>query len=206
MIRNFLSNALKFTPEGGTVTVRACFLRSAEEKANLSSRRKPPEKSAFAWFPSIFAKMPSSQKSTTTLPVAMDGDVEMSGVQGVGTNPLNTDFHNGMLYISVVDSGAGISAENQKKLFKEIVQFNPEKLQVGFTFLLLIVCRILLIFSSYVVCREEAGQGLVCISARALSICTKESSQCSRKEKGQGVHSRSSCPCNRPRRQLGVPR
>jgi hypothetical protein len=31
----------------------------------------------------------------------------------------------------VTDSGAGISDENQKKLFKEIVQFNPEKLQAG---------------------------------------------------------------------------
>ena len=28
-------------------------------------------------------------------------------------------------------SGAGISEENQKKLFNEIVQFNPEKLQGG---------------------------------------------------------------------------
>ena len=36
-----------------------------------------------------------------------------------------------MLYISVIDSGAGISTENQKKLFKEVIQFNPEKLQSG---------------------------------------------------------------------------
>ena len=27
--------------------------------------------------------------------------------------------------------GAGISAENQQRLFKEIIQFNPEKLQAG---------------------------------------------------------------------------
>ena len=33
--------------------------------------------------------------------------------------------------IVVTDSGAGISAENQKKLFRDIVQFNPEKLQAG---------------------------------------------------------------------------
>ena len=36
-----------------------------------------------------------------------------------------------MLYISVIDSGAGISTENQKKLFNEVIQFNPEKLQSG---------------------------------------------------------------------------
>ena len=40
-------------------------------------------------------------------------------------------FSIGMLYISVIDSGAGISTENQKKLFKEVIQFNPEKLQSG---------------------------------------------------------------------------
>ena len=40
-------------------------------------------------------------------------------------------FCKGMLYISVIDSGAGISTENQKKLFKEVIQFNPEKLQSG---------------------------------------------------------------------------
>jgi hypothetical protein len=37
----------------------------------------------------------------------------------------------GTLHIHVTDSGAGISEENQKKLFNEIVQFNPEKLQGG---------------------------------------------------------------------------
>ena len=37
----------------------------------------------------------------------------------------------GRLIITVTDTGPGISSENQKRLFKEIVQFNPEKLQAG---------------------------------------------------------------------------
>ena len=36
----------------------------------------------------------------------------------------------GKLVIIVTDSGAGISEINQKRLFKEIVQFQPEILQV----------------------------------------------------------------------------
>jgi CheY-like chemotaxis protein len=37
----------------------------------------------------------------------------------------------GKLVVVVTDTGAGISIENQKRLFKEIVQFSPEKLQSG---------------------------------------------------------------------------
>ena len=37
----------------------------------------------------------------------------------------------GKLVVVVTDTGAGISKENQKRLFNEIVQFNPEKLQAG---------------------------------------------------------------------------
>ena len=33
----------------------------------------------------------------------------------------------GMLVMEFQDSGAGISSENQNRLFKEVVQFNPEK-------------------------------------------------------------------------------
>ena len=37
----------------------------------------------------------------------------------------------GKLVVVVKDTGAGISIENQKRLFTEIVQFNPEILQAG---------------------------------------------------------------------------
>ena len=38
---------------------------------------------------------------------------------------------NGKLVIVVTDTGAGISDENQRRLFNEIVQFTPEVLQAG---------------------------------------------------------------------------
>jgi signal transduction histidine kinase len=37
----------------------------------------------------------------------------------------------GCLEIVLTDTGAGISKDNQKRLFKEIIQFSPEKLQAG---------------------------------------------------------------------------
>jgi signal transduction histidine kinase len=37
----------------------------------------------------------------------------------------------GSLEIVVTDTGVGISKDNQKRLFKEIIQFSPEKLQAG---------------------------------------------------------------------------
>ena len=40
-------------------------------------------------------------------------------------------MQHGTLVIEIHDSGTGISTENQARLFKEIVQFNPEKLQAG---------------------------------------------------------------------------
>jgi CheY-like chemotaxis protein len=43
----------------------------------------------------------------------------------------NYETARGRLVIKVLDTGAGISRENQKRLFNEIVQFSPEKLQAG---------------------------------------------------------------------------
>eukprot|EP00607_Mallomonas_marina_P010604 CAMPEP_0182422460 /NCGR_PEP_ID=MMETSP1167-20130531/8165_1 /TAXON_ID=2988 /ORGANISM="Mallomonas Sp, Strain CCMP3275" /LENGTH=481 /DNA_ID=CAMNT_0024600543 /DNA_START=986 /DNA_END=2431 /DNA_ORIENTATION=- len=72
VIRNLVSNGLKFTPRGGTVTVR----------------------------------------------VSIVDDLINNRLQKA-------------LKIEVTDSGAGISPSNQLKLFKEIVQFHPGRLQRG---------------------------------------------------------------------------
>eukprot|EP00607_Mallomonas_marina_P003979 CAMPEP_0182437352 /NCGR_PEP_ID=MMETSP1167-20130531/84989_1 /TAXON_ID=2988 /ORGANISM="Mallomonas Sp, Strain CCMP3275" /LENGTH=487 /DNA_ID=CAMNT_0024630241 /DNA_START=924 /DNA_END=2387 /DNA_ORIENTATION=- len=71
ILRNLVSNALKFTPVGGQVDVKVDVIRSD------------------------------------------DGSDE------------------NMVKVDIVDSGAGVSKENQRKLFKEIVQFNPGTLQGG---------------------------------------------------------------------------
>ena len=204
VIRNFVSNALKFTPEGGTVSVRVCFVPTLQKEDNLLVRRKPAEMATLMWFMQKSAKS-SPQKSAKSSPVAVDGDVEMAGVHGVTVEQDDIKSNKGMLYISVTDSGAGISTENQKKLFKEIVQFNPEKLQVvSFTFILFYLLNFYFICFYLPVYREAADQGSVCTSARASLICTKGLSLCSRKAKGWVVLSRSSCPCNNPLRRLMI--
>lgn len=74
VVRNLVSNGLKFTPKGGSVEVEVTMCDSEEIVNGVSCK---------------------------------------------------------MVKMSVKDSGAGISEENQKRLFKEIVQFNPGKLQKG---------------------------------------------------------------------------
>jgi signal transduction histidine kinase/ActR/RegA family two-component response regulator len=102
VVRNLISNALKFSPPGGTVTVVASFVPDgpAAHIADPAERKKPIDLEAG------------------------EGGLDSAVKASVGATP-------GRLRVVVTDSGAGISPENQKKLFKDVVQFNPEKLQAG---------------------------------------------------------------------------
>ena len=130
VLRNFMSNAMKFTPYGGTITVRACF--TPDMSKPLITHPSIISDSSKSISP-FFRLKSISHKSILA---SNDIDVEVGHV----TEADNQDVcggggrgytQHGILRISVIDSGAGISPENQKRLFKEIVQFNPEVLQGG---------------------------------------------------------------------------
>lgn len=76
VLRNLISNAIKFTPAGGKVDVKV-----------------QKEECGDSWFQNSRIKY--------------------------------------MLRIDVIDTGPGISKEDQKKLFKQAIQFNPTELQNG---------------------------------------------------------------------------
>ena len=206
VIRNLISNALKFTPRDGLITVTASFVPSENLKFNESNgkdekivdtRASSGRTMRTSWSGSfnylygtyglllggvegsvrhrkilpvrsmnstervkrnISENLPSERivsernknKKLNFLASNIDGSDEyMHSVKNFTSNDLNptekaylkgTSRKNGRhgprgisgkLVITVEDSGAGISEENQQRLFKEIIQFNPEILQVS---------------------------------------------------------------------------
>ena len=94
-LRNFISNAYKFTPVGGSIVISVTKVEEIVPPVSRAGSFK------FVLDSSSIAEV--ENKGTT-----------MTYVR-----------------IAVADSGAGISEENLPKLFNEVVQFDPNRLQEG---------------------------------------------------------------------------
>ena len=111
VLRNLLTNAFKFTPAHGSVSLRlSCIFSDRGAAAKI----KRPESSFFP-FGWLLGQNQKFIEASTGQTVSRS---EQAGRQ--------------MCFrVEVIDSGAGISKENQKKLFGQYVQFNANSLQKG---------------------------------------------------------------------------
>jgi signal transduction histidine kinase len=100
VVRNLLSNALKFSKEGSAVTVRVWWEENGLPSASL---------------PGGFAHKKDKSGATVAPEAGQPFTLARAG----------------SLVVTVTDSGAGISKDNQLHLFREGVQFNANQLQAG---------------------------------------------------------------------------
>jgi CheY-like chemotaxis protein len=171
VMRNLVSNALKFIPRNGNgeVEIRAVFVpdeKSYEEfliattsdkvgkamrvfqnlmSASLSNRNEKPADASDAGQyhdkEGNNAAVPRHgyRKQMSVNKWIRSKSFFASSRKAVAPNdlcheipvPRKPGTTRGKLQITVKDNGVGISPENQKRLFTEIVQFNPEVLQAG---------------------------------------------------------------------------
>ena len=140
VVRNLISNALKFTPRGGSVTIHATFVPSIRDEGSSTGQTRTTESNLSAPYVSASEKSLSREASDlgsirSLVNCSNGSQSSMRGSQSsmrVSANAsVRSDVIHGNLVITVSDTGAGITVANQARLFKEIVQFSPEKLQAG---------------------------------------------------------------------------
>ena len=133
VLRNLISNALKFTPRGGTVVVTAMFVDDSSGMHiplidQLTSNICDHESSL------VNQSVISNGMRSLISPRGLFSNILRNQTRVHSTMDANIDpplWRRGRLIIDVKDSGTGMLEKDYSRLFKEIVQFNPEVLQAG---------------------------------------------------------------------------
>ena len=120
VIRNVVSNAIKFTPSQGRIQINIKFVPDVQSpKRERTTRIRT-------------IRYNQNRVIPTDSDRGGESDIEMNmSVRSQVSVAGNIRQVLGELVIEIKDNGAGISEENQRRLFKEVVQFNPELLQNG---------------------------------------------------------------------------
>ena len=161
VISNIVSNAIKFTPVGQTVTIKARKIipdqrvtqifsisnsddhekRNNEDNQDISalSQEKIEKENYFRNTLNYILSHLSINTSNNEYDIEAGNHIHENKIYNGKISEQNDKNLNsslkivqcGYLLVEVSDSGVGMAPENSKRLFKEIVQFNPSKLQVS---------------------------------------------------------------------------
>ena len=157
VLRNLVSNAIKFSPEGGKVTLRVFFDDTPPTVENVPkkvSKKRIAAGDLSSSLSGVSVRKSMHENSSINEVISEYEDCDSTpqdeqDYSGHGRVQIRNKMHDmdsflvaaainivgeirlGRLVIVVTDSGPGISEANQQKLFRGVIQFDPEKNQGG---------------------------------------------------------------------------
>ena len=153
VLSNFLSNAIKFTNSGGSVSLRARLVSLSVPRSSRGSMRRSssrlmmPTSTSSSVSTSFLRSNASSMSDSFNSPSYFEvnmlatGEEREPSIKGrewrrrsgarSGTSAFDSPDATAVMEFSVTDTGCGISSENQDKLFEAFLQLRAGDLQSG---------------------------------------------------------------------------